>query len=68
MSYIVSNHIFDNDHTVTIVGRSGGGVGFHQDIFQTFGFPESSDGWFFEYFAQVWVFWYGCLVFTNDVG
>jgi hypothetical protein len=54
--------------TLTIVGRSRGDVSSHQDIFQTFGFPESQDGWFFEYFAQFWVFLYGCPVLTNDVG
>jgi hypothetical protein len=31
--------------TLTIVGRSRGNVGSHQGIFQTFGFPESQDGW-----------------------
>ena len=31
--------------TLTIVGRSRGDVSSHQDIFQTFGFPESQDGW-----------------------
>jgi hypothetical protein len=30
--------------TLTIVGRSRGDVSSHQDIFQTFGFPESQDG------------------------
>ena len=54
--------------TLTIVGRSRGNVGSHQGIFQTFGFPESQDGWFFEDFAQFWVFLYGCPVLTNDVG
>jgi hypothetical protein len=48
--------------TLTIVGSS------HQDIFQTFGFPESQDGWFSEDFAQFWVFLHGCPVLTNDVG
>jgi hypothetical protein len=38
------------------------------DIFQTFRFPESQDGWFFENFSQLWVFLYGCPVLTNDVG
>ena len=54
--------------TLTIVGRSRGDVSSHQDIFQTFGFPESQDGWFFEDFAQFWVFLHGCPVLTNDVG
>jgi hypothetical protein len=54
--------------TLTIVGRSRGDVSSHQDIFQTFGFPESQVGWFFEDFAQFWVFLYGCPVLTNDVG
>ena len=45
--------------TLTIVGRSRGDVSYHQDIFQTFGFPESQAGWFFEDFAQFWVF---CMV------
>jgi hypothetical protein len=31
--------------TLTIVDRSRGDVSSHQDIFQTFGFPESQDGW-----------------------
>ena len=53
---------------LTIVGKSRGDVSSHQDISQTFGFPESQDGWFFEDFAQLWVFWYGCPVVTNDVG
>jgi hypothetical protein len=53
--------------TLTIVGRSRD-VSSHQDIFQTFGFPESQDGWFFEDFAQFWVFLYGCPVLTNDFG
>jgi hypothetical protein len=53
---------------LTIVGRSRGDVSSHQDIFQTFGFSESQDGWFFEDFAQLWVFLYGCSVLTNDVG
>ena len=44
---------------VTIVGRSRRDVSSHQDIFQTFRFPESEDGWFFENFAQLWVF---CMV------
>jgi hypothetical protein len=39
----------------------------HQDIFQSFGFPESQDGWFFEDFAQFWVLLYRCPVLTNDV-
>ena len=52
---------------LTIVGRSRGDVSSHQDIFQTFGFPESQDGWFAEDFAQLWVFLYGCPVLTNDV-
>jgi hypothetical protein len=34
--------------TLTIVGRSRGDVSSHQDIFQTFRFPESQDGWLFE--------------------
>jgi hypothetical protein len=54
--------------TLTIVGRSRGDVSSHQDDFQTFGFPEGQDGWFFEDFAQFWVFLYGCPVLTNDVG
>ena len=49
---------------LTIVGRLGGDVSSHQDIFQTFGFPESQD---FEYFAQFWVFLYCCPVLTNVV-
>jgi hypothetical protein len=53
---------------LTIVSRSRGDVSSHQDIFQTFGFPESQDGWFFENFAQLWVFLYGCPVLTSDVG
>ena len=53
---------------MTIVGRSRGDVSSHQDIFQTFRFPESQDGWFVEEFAQLWVFLYGCPVLTNDVG
>jgi hypothetical protein len=48
--------------TLTIVGRSRGDVSSHQDIFQTFGFPESQDGWFCEDFTQFWVFLYGCPV------
>ena len=43
---------------LTIVGRSGGDVSSHQDISQTFGFPESQDGWFYEDFEQLWVFLY----------
>jgi hypothetical protein len=39
----------------------------HQHIFQTFGFPESQDGWFFEDF-EFWGFLYGCLLLTNDIG
>jgi hypothetical protein len=39
--------------TLTIVGRSRGDVSSHQDVFQTFGFPEGQDGWFFEDFTQV---------------
>jgi hypothetical protein len=54
--------------TLTIASRSRGDVSSHQDIFQTFGFPESQDGWFYEDFAQFWVFLYGCPVLTNDVG
>jgi hypothetical protein len=54
--------------TLTIVGRLGGDVSSHQDISQTFGFPESQDGLFFEEFAQLWVFLYGCPVLTSDVG
>jgi hypothetical protein len=53
---------------LTIVGRSRRDISSHQDISQTFGFPESQDGWFFEDFAQLWVDWYGCPVLTNDVG
>ena len=53
---------------LTIVGRSRGYVSSHQDIFQTFGFPESQNGWFLEDFAQLWVFLYGCPVLTDDVG
>jgi hypothetical protein len=53
---------------LAIVGRSRGDVSSHQDIFQTFRFPESQDGLFFEDFAQLWVFLYGCPVLTNDVG
>jgi hypothetical protein len=34
--------------TLTIVSISRGDVRSHQDIFQTFGFPESHDGWFGE--------------------
>jgi hypothetical protein len=45
--------------TLTIVGRSRGDVSSHQDVFQTFGFPEGQDGWFFEDFTQFWVFLYG---------
>ena len=45
--------------TLTIVGRSRGDVSSYQDVFQTFGFPEGQDGWFFENFAQFWVF---CMV------
>jgi hypothetical protein len=44
---------------LTIVGRSRRNVSSHQNIFQTFGFPESQDGWFFEDCAQLWVFLYG---------
>ena len=54
--------------TLTIVGRSRGDVSSHQDVFQTFGFPEGQDEWFFEDFTQFWVFLYGCPVLTNDVG
>ena len=36
---------------LTIAGRSRGDVSSHQDISQTFGFPEGQDGWFFEDFA-----------------
>jgi hypothetical protein len=54
--------------TLINVGRSRGDVSSHQDIFQTFGFLKSQDGWFFEDFAQLWVFLYGCSVLTNDVG
>jgi hypothetical protein len=54
--------------TLTNVGRSRGDVSSHQDIFQTFGFPESQNWWSFEDFAQFWVFLYGCPVLTNDVG
>jgi hypothetical protein len=49
------------------IGRLKGDVSSHQYIFQIFGFSESQDGLFFEYFAQFWVFLYGCPVFTNDV-
>jgi hypothetical protein len=52
---------------LTIVAKSRGDVSSHQDISQTFGFPESQDGWLFEDFAQLWVFVYGCPVLTNDV-
>jgi hypothetical protein len=38
--------------TLTIVGRSRGDVSSHQDVFQTFGFPEGQDGWFFEDFTH----------------
>ena len=54
--------------TLIIGCRSRGDVNSHQYIFQSFGFPESHDGWFFEDFAQFWVFLYGCPVLTNDVG
>jgi hypothetical protein len=54
--------------TLTIVGRLRGDDSSHPDVFQTFGFPEGQDGWFFEDFTQFWVFLYGCPVFTNDVG
>jgi hypothetical protein len=54
--------------TLTIVGRSRGHASSHQDVFQTFGFPEGQDGWFFEDFTQFWMFLYGCPVLTNDVG
>ena len=54
--------------TLTIIGRSRGDVSSHQDVFQTFGFPEGQDGWFFEDFTQFWVFLYGCPVLTNDAG
>jgi hypothetical protein len=54
--------------TLTIVGRSRGDVSSRQDVFQTFGFPEGQDGWFFEDFTQFWVFLYGCPVLTNDAG
>ena len=54
--------------TLTIVGRSRGDVSSHQDVFQTFGFTEGQDGWFFEDFTQFWVFLYGCPVLTNDAG
>jgi len=54
--------------TITIVCRSRGDVSSHQDIFQSFGFSESQDGWFFEDFAQSWVFVYACPVLTNNVG
>ena len=53
---------------LTIVGRSRGDVSSHQNIFQTFGLPESQDGWFLVDFAQFWVFLYGCPVLLNDVG
>ena len=42
--------------TLTIECKSRGDVSSHQDIFQTFGLPESQDGWFFEDFAQFLVF------------
>ena len=48
--------------TLTIV------VSSHQDVFHTFGFPESQDRWFFEDFTQFWVFLYGFPVLTNDAG
>jgi hypothetical protein len=54
--------------TLTIVGRSRGDVSSHQDVFQTFRFPEGQDGWFFEDFTQFLVFLYGCLVLSNDAG
>jgi hypothetical protein len=41
--------------TLTIVGRSRRDVSSHQDVFQTFGFPEGQD---FEDFTQFWVFLY----------
>ena len=44
--------------TLTIVSRSRGDVSSHQDVFQTFGFHEGQDGWFFEDFTQFWVFLY----------
>jgi hypothetical protein len=44
---------------LTIVGRSRVDVSSHQDIFQTFRFPESQDSLFFEDVAQLWVF---CMV------
>jgi hypothetical protein len=50
--------------TLTIVGRSRGDVSSHQDVFQTFGFPEGQDRWFFEDFTQFWVFLYGCPVLS----
>jgi len=53
---------------LTIVGRSRGDVSSYKDYSQTFGFPESQDGWFVEDFVQLWVFLYGCPVLTNDVG
>jgi hypothetical protein len=53
--------------TLTIVGRSRGDVSSHQDILQTFGYPESQDGWFFEDFAQFLLLLYRCPVLTNDV-
>ena len=54
--------------TITIVCRSRRDVSSHQDIFQSFGFSESQDGWFFKDFAQFWVLLYGCPVLKNDVG
>ena len=48
--------------TLTIAGRSRGDVSSHQDVFQTFGFPEGQYEWFFENFAQFCVFFYGCPV------
>jgi hypothetical protein len=38
--------------TLTIVSRSRRDVSSHQDIFQTFGFPESQGRWFCEDCAQ----------------
>jgi hypothetical protein len=41
-----------------------------QKVFRTAKLSESEyqDGWFFEDFAQLWVFLYDCPVLTNDVG
>jgi hypothetical protein len=60
-------HRLESHLTLSIVCRSRGDVSSHQDIFQSFGFPESQDVWFFEDFAQFWVLLYRCPVLTNDV-